>query len=553
MLFLVLDKDVSANWKLLFLFLWGVVIYLPFVLSSPDYLMNPDEMNHAQAMMLIEESGGLDIEPAFLVTKYYPGFELTVVSLKAVTNLPLLISGRLFIALFHSLTLVFVFLLVREALLSESIAGLGAYIFSTSPFYHSLDCMLSYESMGIGLIILIMFLIVSRGVSKTSNALPISILSILAISALVITHPFSSYMFLLFMACLTAIVVLRRIRARKAIAKEESYANLFLLSVSITLAWLIYVAAAWMMKFHYEMISGALKDVLAFSIFTGRGERELFWQIPMPQWEIPFQMLYFPLLLILSAAGIYLILRARRFWENIFIPALAIYGPLLLLLTMYTVLTEGTDFKRTWIFLSVGCALFAAAAINKLVQPSRKAVIKGGSLLLVILLLIGGISLGSSRIIPSSKYLAASSFAITPDVISACDWFQEQFGRDNIVTGDNLVPWVFGPYGFQRWDQDRVWELFFPEQMDRTALNYLESHRHVKWLVVDKRISELLAHSHTKSYFSFKPIYFEDYPAYGYTQPLPKESLQKFDDSDLFQKVYTGPNLSIYKVRLAPD
>jgi len=272
-LFLILDNDFSRRSKVFVLFTWGITLYLLKVLRSPNFLNFQDEILHFQTLKLIYESGTLAINPTiFKVSMYYPGLELLAVSLKSITNLSLFHTAILSIGLIHSLLPIFIFFFF-ERITSIRVAALGAFIYSGSASYATFLSYFSYGTLGMFLVAFLAFLILKKSY-KANSTLFVSCLVLLTLPTLVITHHFSSYMFLLFLIVLVFVQFYKNAIQKESIDRK-SYLNLALVTATFIFGWLIYVATI-SINYLGGILTDRIMKILKFSIFEG--QRELFWK-----------------------------------------------------------------------------------------------------------------------------------------------------------------------------------------------------------------------------------------------------------------------------------
>jgi hypothetical protein len=541
-IFLLLDNVFSWRGKVFVLFIWGATLYLPKVLRSPYFFNFQDEIWHFQTLKLIYESGSLAINPTMLkISMYYPGLELLAVSLKSVTGLSLFSTAILQIGLIHSLAPVFIFLIYKRIASSDRIAAIGAFVFTCNPGYIFFDSLFSYESLGILFVATLVFLVSEA--HKAEKGLLFSCLSLVVLSGLVITHHFSAYMFLIFLAILATVRFYENVISKKS-APEKSFIYFVLLAATFVCAWQVY-GAPITLEYFTGLLTYRIDHTLRFFTSGQQGVR-LFANSPLPNYEIFIDYLYFPLILLLSWLGVYLVRKGKL--HSALIYSFILYGPLLTFLMLPLILTASSDIAyRSLPFLFIGVSLVIAYAVNGMIWQ-RNLLVKAFALIVVILIAIAGISLRgdeSGRFAGSSN-LASGPPAITSDVVCASNWFEQEFGRYNNLVGDHAVYYVFGGYGVQNVATFEAWNVFFPKTINNTVTDTL-TNLNIKYIIVDRRVTEFLA----KYGFYFDPIELDlkDHPGYGRTQPLPEECIDKFDNTTLVNKIYSNGNINIYRTR----
>jgi hypothetical protein len=539
-LYLLLDNAFPWRGKMLVLFIWGTTLYLPKVLRSPYFFNFQDEIMHFQNLKLIYEGGTLAINPTiFSISTYYPGLELLAVSLKSATGLSLFSTAILLIGLVHSLVPVFIFLAFKRIASSDRIAAIGAFVFTCNTSYIFFDSLFSYESLGILFVAILVFLVLE---TYKERARLFSCLIPLVLFALVVTHHFSSYWFLIFLVILVIVQFCDNVIGKK-IAPDKSFAYFLLLTAVIVFSWQIY-GAPITLEYFSGLFTNRLNNILSF--FTSGAQRVLFVHSSLPNYEIFIGYLYFPLILLLSAIGVYFVRKGKL--RKTLIYSFILYGPLLTFLMIPLILTYGGAeiVYRSLPFLFIGVSLVIAYAVNGMIRQ-RNLLVKAFALSAIILIAIAGISLrgdDSGRFAGSSN-LVSGPAAITSDVVCASNWFEQEFGTYNNLIGDQTVFRVFGGYGFQNVTIFDAWNVFFPKTINSTVTDTL-TNLNITYIVVDRRITKYLAKY--GYYFSPVELGMKNHPGYGITQPLPEECIDKFDNTTLVNEIYSNGNINIYRI-----
>ncbi|MGD0644633.1 MAG: hypothetical protein ABSA75_06985 [Candidatus Bathyarchaeia archaeon] len=545
-LFLLLDNTFSWRVKAFVLFIWGSTLYLPNVLRSPYFFNFQDAIYHFQTLQLIYQTHTLAINSTVpQISISYPGLELLGVALKSVTGLPLFSTAILLIGLVHSLEPVLIFLIIKRITSSDRVAAIGGFIFTCNLSYIFFDSLFSYESLGILFVIILVFLVSEifkaekrwRAPSRT-----FLLLSLVVLSGLVITHHFSAYMFLIFLAVLVIVQFSENFISKKRVA-EKSFIYFLLLAATIVFAWQIY-GAPITFEYLHGILANYINSFLKFFAPGGSGQRALFVHSSLPNYEIFIDYLYFPLILLLSGIGVYFVHKSKI--RNTMIYILILYGSLIILVLPFILIGNPEIAYRSMPFLFIGLSLVIAYAVNGMIRQ-RNLLVKVIALTLVILIAIGGISIysDSSGRFAGSSNLASGPAAVTSDVISASNWFAQEFGRYNNIVGDITVYIVFGGYGVQNVATYDAWNVFYPTTMNATVTQTLAT-LNTKYIIVDIRITEYLAKY--GYYFDSSELNVKNLPNYGVTEPLPVESIDKFDNTTLLNKIYSNGNINIYRI-----
>lgn len=518
----------STNLKIIFLLVAGFILSLPNTLRSPEFSIFVDEIIHMQTTKLIYEYGTLNIENTFLaVSKNYPGIELLAVSLSNLTGLPIFYSGKIIVILIHSSILLLIFFMFKQ-LVDENFAYLGSLIYVTNPRYAFFDAIFGYETLGIILVILMIYLLVRH--VKYPNAGNILLITIL-IFAVTITHHFSSYMLLLFMILYTLYELKNRIFLSK----------LTIVLAVVILSWIIYIAIDSTVTYYGNIFTEKLKNIIDLTLFEDTGQRKLMAQ-PIPMYEKIIDILYFPIVGILSLSGIYLYRKDRlsikeyKGYDSL-IKTFMIYGPILFFVSLPFVLTT-YDFYRSFAFLFIGISFISCISLLNFYRYRRTL-----SMILFLILMVGGTSIAigpTARAPDLSPDFASEMATVTKDVITASNWFEQSFGRYNKIFGDKTVIYGFGGHGIQKFSHTSS-KVFYPKTIDADVKYFLSSYS--DYIIVDKRITELLP---TTQYY-FDRFEHSINKSYGIDMPLPKENIDKFNDDIKIYRIYDNGNIITYR------
>lgn len=526
----------STNLKIAFLLVLGFILVLPSTLRSPEFSIFVDEIIHLQTARLIFETGTLDINNSLLeISKSYPGIELVAVSLSNMTKLSIFYSGKIIVILLHSLILLSIFLTFRK-LMDENFAYLGSLVYATNTRFSFFHSIFSYETLGILIVILIIYLFV-----KHANSLAMSdkVLIVILIIALTVTHHFSSYMLILFLCIYTLIEIKNR----------NFLLRLTVLFGLVILSWIVYIAISTTINYYGNIFIDKVKDVIVYTISEdSSGTRKILVQ-PIPIYERVMAIMYFPLVGLLSLIGLYYYgkkgyllggydsLMKGSLMKNSLIKVLMIYGPILFFVIVPFIFTRSYDFYRPFAFLFIGISF--VSTITLLGFYKYKPLIMA----LYIALIVGGTSIGigpTARTPDYSANFASEMSTVTKDVYAGADWFEQNFGRYNKVLGDRTIIFVYGGYAIQKIGQSS-WRVFYPETMDKNVTSLIDWAS--DFIIVDKRITELFP---TIGYYFGIEERTTNKP-YGVTIPLPKENIDKFNNDLKIYRIYDNGNIITYR------
>lgn len=285
------------------------------------------------------------------------------------------------------------------------------------------------------------------------------------------------------------------------------------------------------------------------------GSRALFHGSPLPQAERLIDFLYVPILVSLGLVGVALILRRIGVRHApAFSLALAPCGPLAWFISIPAVLTPASELAyRAWPFLFFGLALYIAVALLMLVGwlSSRtwgRQIAWPAAAVLVAVLLFGSVGIGDNqagRFPVTSATQAAGPEVITLDMTTAARWLEATGGRYNRIAGDGTTQSVFAAVGFQSASTWGFWTPFFattPSEVEQ----YMQGEG-VKYLAVDRRITQLPPRY--GFYFSDAELYLPEAQLNGRlpSDPLPSETLDKFDRTPSLARIYDNGNIQIFE------
>ncbi len=545
-IFLLFKKNSALHEKLGTIFFWGVILYLPKILRSPSFFNFQDEVLHYQVLTLLHETGNLSFTPTILqklpVIMNYPGLELVTNSFSTITGLSLFTSAIFFVGILHLLQPIILFLIVKNISASNRVASIAAFIYACNPSYIFFNSLFSYESLGIVLFLVLTWLL-SKNLTNVKRIFFYSFL--LVLFALICTHPFSTYMFLFLLIIITSTQFYFRKREAKYKNIKGSFLLITLLTVTITLSWIIFTAPITITDFT-QLLSQRFNSII--NLFMEGSPRTLFSRSLLPNYEITINYLYFPLLFLLSVIGVWYLRREK--FKNALFRAFIVYGPFLVFLSLPLVFTGAAELSyRAMPFLFVGVAPVIAYGVEKILSH-KYILLKGLVVVSIVLIAIGGISFRgdeSGRFSNSANFAAGPS-AVTPDVIAASNWFTQHMGRYNTIMGDATVSIVFGGLGIQNVITYNAWSVFFPDTINNTVIITLISNN-ISYLVVDKRLTQYT--SQDGFYFHVAELSINNPQGYGSTMTLPPACLEKFENNYLFKSIYENGNIIIYHFDLA--
>lgn len=522
--------------KLVFLFLFGFILYIPHMLSSPNNYHIYDELIHYHTTSMILETGNIDTQSGFIILKYYPTLELLITYFRNMTGGSIFSSGLIIVGIIHSFTIIFLYLFFRN-ICSEKIASIGTFAYFFNSSYTHFDTYISYESIGLPLLIISLFAI---SYNKNMSNIKMLFVSLILIIGTVVTHHFSSYILLLFMVILLIIKIFN-IKSIENVENRKIGTLTFLTGVLI-FGWIIYIASI-LLIYYNRIFSEAIKGVLGMTLFGDRVTELLSSKfLDVPYYELVIRrFLYTPVIVILILIAIYHLYSKKKI--DIYIITLTIFSGLFFL-SLFGSLTSSFEIGRFSTYGFIGIAFLIGISIERI---QRIRPLKIMAFITVVFLLIGGVSVGTSPPYRGSysDSIRIGQETITADSLQSAMWFENHMGRRNPITTDIATGTVFEHYGYQALQKGPIWDVYISPVVDDKVLSDLRSNG-VYFIIIDNRITRTT--SELRYFFDRKELYVKDHPGYGRTKPLPVDYIRKFDNYSIFQEIYDNGNINIYKV-----
>lgn len=556
---IIIDDNISEKYKIVYLFIFGTIIYILNILPSATHFNFYDELATYEITKSIYENGNLDVITHFELPKYYPGLGLMTVIFKMMTNLDIFTAARILIYIVHSFVLIFLYLFLKKVSFSERIAAIGAFIYATNPMYVYFHSLFSYESIGIFFGICLLYLASKRAFSSfKENSVSYPIVMIILIASLTITHHLSSLMILLSMILLMFATRYNNYQT-KSLQNFQTY--LTFLTTTFIFVWMLYVATAAVNYLFGHFINRFMK-IFELSVFGGSKievSSASLNSAMLPNYELIIDTrIYVTLLIFLSIIGIITVIRDYEN-KNIYLYVMIIYGPILYFISLGFILTSGQELAiRMWGFLYIGLSLMVAISMNRFIDFSKsvkdnfvKISVRSILFSAIIFIIMGGISIGDKPIhrVPNdllSPKLLGASGSMTIDVFRSAEWFEYNFGKYNNISQDMGTASIFAYYAGQNPVVEDSYKIFFPDKINKKILDFIKYYN-IKYIIVDRRITLSLAEYGV--YFGAKERKSEyQLMGYGSKQPLLKKSIEKFDYSEIVYKIYDNGNIGIYSI-----
>lgn len=560
--------------------LTGLGFYLVKILHSPYGFTFSDELIHSYNVTRILETGKLfSLNPILSVTPFYPGLETVTAALASLSGQSIFGAGLIVVGIARLIAMLALFLFFEEISGSLRLAGIAALLYVTNPNFLFWSAQFSYESLSLPLGIWVIYVAARRAV--TPNGVQhrgLTLIALLGITAVVITHHLTSYFLVVFFVTWTLISLILRLRAarrsstpntsqiygRREANKSQGEINpdtgagvisepagLILFSISVTLIWLFGVAR--ITPSYLSPVIGRAVSSMIQIISGAAGTRVLFQSTSgyvAPTWERLVGIGSVILLLLAMPFGL------RRIWQD--------YrkNPLVLTLTgagltYFAVLglrlspAAWETANRASEFLFIGLVFVAAFAVQELWDRRRGSSFGRGAVLgSIAVILMGGVIAGWTPALRLSQPLQVNvgNVVIKPQGYSAADWMRAALGPGNRVATNESDARLMLAYGEQvtfsgKYPdiQDMLGTVDFADWQAKLIQDW-----DIQYIAVDRR----LISSDIMSGYYFDRTTTGQLPG---SQLIAPELYGKFDKQQTISRIYDSGDIVIYNVGVIRD
>ena len=474
----------------------GLGFYLVKVMHSPYYFTFADELIHASNVDNILQTGALFGHNSILaVTALYPGLETMTAALASLSGLSVFGAGLVIVAVGRLIMALALYFFYEEVSGSARLAGIAALLYAATANYIFWSVEFSYESIALPLAVLVLFIAARRAAAyKSAQHLGLTLIAVLGILTVVITHHLTSYFLAVFFIVWSILLLLLRLGAwaRTALRStsgesrrwkilavvdrltrlgpqpsstqrdSERYrgmrafsepAVLAVIATGACLVWLIGIASITV-GYLSPVLGGALNSIVG-TIAGEATTRQLFQSATgyvSPLWERLTGISSVLLLLLALPVGLRGIRQRFRGHPIVLIllaAALAYFG----MLGLRFVPAAWETGNRASDFLFVGLSFVVACAVvevwNFQRAPWLGRVIVLGS---VAIIFMGGVISGWPPLLRLSKPLqvTVSNATIEPQGFAAARWMNAALGQNHSVATDESNARLMLAYGGQQ-------------------------------------------------------------------------------------------------------
>ena len=555
----LIGRDAQRSERITLVVLVGMALYVVEVLYSPQYFTGFDELAHLGTANSIFRTGTLFGANSVLpVSPLFPGLEIVTTAVAKLTGLSVHAAGVLTIGAARLVMIMALYLVYERVGRSRWLASVATAAYFTNPQFLFFDSTFAYESLAIGLSIVVLYL-VARGVDPRSDAVigqtsagdetpgggrnALLLLIIPVVVATVITHHVTSYILAVTLVMTAAVglwfsprAVARWLWAIAGIAALVTAAYTLIVGNLV----ITYLAVP---------ISGGLHELV--SLIAGEGSsRRLFTSstaFTTPLWErvVAFA---FALITVLPIPLAWLRIRRLRRLDTLTVAFIigSVAYPISGILHFTALGAELGDRLTAFVFVPV--ALFLAIVAWQALErfPSRitaLTIVFAGALLMC-----GGAVLAAPAWLrmPGPYLVGADDRSVGPEGIAAASWAGRHLGPGLRIGADRVNGALMLAYGGGQpltslADNIEISPMFFDSRMAPSDLALLRQGE-VAYLVLDYRMTRGLP---------WDGFYFDsDEPgANAHKMPISREALNKFEHIAGVSEVYDSGNIMILDVR----
>jgi hypothetical protein len=531
----------------------GSGLYLVKVLHSPIGFTHHDEFLHWRTTREILDHGRLFPENSLLpISPLFSGLENVTTAFASLSGLSIFAAGVLVVGVARLVVMAGLFLFFEQTSGSPQVAGLAVAFYVGNPTFVFFGGMFKYESLALAFFALVLAALARReGTAVVSTRLGLTIVVLLALTAVVVSHHITAYALLGILVMWLFVTLMRR-----STKLEGPGVGLIMLAAVLNVGWLLYVASTTVGYLAPLFITAIIEIARLISRDQGTS-RELFTSISgevAPLWHRVVGIGSVLLILIGMPFGLLQAWRGYRDRAVVVVLALmALAYPVTLVLRLAGDTRGWEVAHRSSAFLFVALGFLLALAISELwLARWRHALATVPVALIGSVILIGGMIAGwpPKWNLPGPYLVSASTRSIEPQGIAAAYWARDWLGPDNRIATDGTNYMLMGSYGEQFYVStlnggvDSSWVFYAPD-LGPGEVDILRRGR-IRYLVIDRRLTTQVA---------MIPPYAGSDPRERnyYTRPLPASLLDKFDRVPGVSRVFDSGDLIIYDVGAITD
>ncbi len=524
----------------------GLGLYLVSVLRYPLYFTSYDELLHYRTAEDILQTHQLFTGNSLLpVSPLFPGLEIVTTALASVSGIGIFPAGVVLVGAAREMMLLTLFLLFERLGESARVAGLGTVLYMGSSTFMFFDTSFAYESLGLPLATLVVFVLLRRSQGTTPRErwmwTGLAILLMLAVS---ITHPVTAYMLTLFLGLWSlATLYLRKNRERRLSPIEMA---IFLLSWNA--AWLFSIAQITI-RYLQPYTTDAITTLVR--LLTGQGGDRQLLAVAVGQGTIDVERL-----IALGSVGCILtglVLGLGQWWRQ---PrgqslslALALGSfayPAIPLLRLNANTWQFSNRLAGFLFVALGYIM--ALGLARLELPPRWTRVRNWLAIPALLVIFrGGIAAGSSPAtrLPGPYAIVADNRSIDAQGLQAAEWARAVLGPNQRMAADRVQTILMGSFGRQslitnQSDGVSVSGIFLKPELRQEDYALL-AQTGLHYLVIDRRITAGVP---------LYGFYFEEWEQkiVSFVPPVQASVLEKFEHLPGVSRILDSGDIVVYDI-----
>lgn len=533
----VLLPGALASTRMVMAVAMAVLLQLTRLVVDPTRFMLHDELIHANALRLIEQSGRLYSDnPLLPVTAFYPGLHIAADAVRDLTGLGdhtsaivVLLAARLVLALS---VLAVVTLVTR----SPRIGATAVVVYACNPQMLVFNAQFSYQTLALPLAALTIYLVLSRRRDSRWGLVP----AVLAGWAVAASHHLTA---VLLIAALGAWLVLElmirrgQTRSARALAAATMTATVGLVATLLVPANPLLGYLGEIFESSYLSLTRTLAGQQSREVFqNSAGVRTAAWE----KYAILASLVLTLLVLVVALWRARRLLAARRSFVLLLVLIAMIY-PVIPGGHVTTSTAEVGDRSAGFVFL--GVAFVVAWWVWQRPMRLLRAWVLGIGATVVF---IGSVVLGAGSIsnqLPGPFRVSDDARSIDADNLAAAAWMQQHLPTDSVVYGDRVGGLLAAAYGHQYvvthigTDIDASRLLLDPD-LTRSDVDLVRK-ADIRYLIADRRNANGLPN---------QGVYIEngEFGGPNRAEPVPAAALRKFSQVPGVDAIYDNGSIVIY-------
>lgn len=562
--------------------LLGLACYFVKILHSPIFFTFYDEYSHWRTLQDILRTGHLfQLNPLLPVSGFYPGLESATAALMRIGGLSFYPAGVLILGAARLMLMLALFLFFELLSKSARFAGIATLIYTANPNFMFFDAIFTYESLSLPLALVLLYSLARRQRLENDDHLGLTIVTVIILLALVVTHHVTSYAVMVFLfiwlvvprlwiplhafltwyageltsrqllGSFTSYVrpLIRTMLGERSGEGRQGVGGLVLVGGVAVCIWLVYVASLTVGYLAPHFIASIIQLV---HLMGGEGTPRTLFKAGSgevaPWWERLTGFGSVGLILLALPVGLLRLWRDRR--RDTLVLVLGM-GALIYPITLGIRITDGgaelANRANEFLFLALGFALTLGIldfGMQRWSQRTRTLLFSGWA----TILFTGGVivGFGAWARTPGPYLVVADTRSVEPEGVAAAQWTQEYLGPNNRLFTDRINRMLMGTYGQQRpvtgyTDLTPSWVVFYSANLGQRERDLLQQSK-VEYVVVDRRIADHLPV--VGAYFERGERTFAER-----VLPLPASRLEKFDLTPGVTRIFDSGDIQIYDVK----